>query len=341
MRAIKNYDQMLKVAASVGPVPVVIAVAQEYEVLEAVAEAQARGIVQAILVGDAKSIREIARDHHLDLGSSRIIDDPDIVTAADKAMRLVADGEARVAIKGQMQTPTFLRAALKRESGLRTERLVSHVGVFEVPGFDRLLFITDGGVVLFPTKEQKIEIVSNGIVVAKGLGVEQPKVALLGAADEVSPDLPVTVEIEEIVAMQERWSSEGALVGGPLLLDTAVSPEIARQRGRGGAVAGHADVLVAPDVESGNIMAKGITYFAGGRMAGLVTGAKAPLVVGSRADPPETRLVCIAAGALLGAAAASLRLREANGTEFTQSSREGESFHEDRRPRTDHGRCGA
>jgi phosphate butyryltransferase len=216
-------------------------------------------------------------------------------------MQIVAEGGALVAIKGQMPTPAFLHAALKREAGLRTGRLVSHVGIFEVPGFDRLLFITDGGVVLYPNLEQKLEIVSNGIAVAKGLGVQQPKVALLAAADQVHPEMPVTLEIEEIVALHERWLSEGAVVGGPLLLDTAVSPEIARQRGRGGAVAGHAQVLVAPDVESGNIMAKGITYFAGGRMAGLVVGAKAPLVVGSRADPPETRLVCIAAGALVAA----------------------------------------
>jgi len=301
MPSIRNYDEMLIAAGSVGPVPVAIAAAQEYEVLEAVSEAQARGIVRAILVGDAACIRSIAREHSLDLDDALIIDEPDVVSSADEAMRLVADGEAKVAIKGQMQTPTFLHAALKREAGLRTDRLVSHVGVFEVPGFDRLLFITDGGVVLFPTKQQKIEIVSNGIDVARALGVERPKVALLAAADAVSMELPVTVEIEEIVAMQDRWEAEGAVVGGPFLLDTAVSPEIARQRFRGGSVAGSADVLVAPDVESGNIMAKGITYFAGGRMAGLVVGTRAPLVVGSRADPPKTRLVCIAAGALYAA----------------------------------------
>ncbi len=301
MPTITNYDQMLAAAAATGAVPVAIAAAHEYEVLVAASEAQARGIIRAILVGDAANIRQIAREHGLDLHAMRIIDVPDSEAAADKTMHIVAQGEAKVAIKGQMQTSTFLHAALRREAGLRTERLISHVGIFEVPGFDRLLFITDGGVVLYPTKEQKIGIVSNGIAVAKGLGIQQPKVALLAAADEVSPELPVTVEIAEIVAMQERWLAEGALVDGPFLLDTAVSPQVAQQRGRGGPVAGHAEVLVAPDAESGNIMAKGITYFAQGRMAGLVVGAKAPLVVGSRADPPETRLVCIAAGALLAA----------------------------------------
>ncbi|MGQ9492381.1 MAG: phosphate acyltransferase [Anaerolineae bacterium] len=301
MPPITNYRELLAAATAVGPVPVVIAAAHEYEVLQAACEAQARGIIHATLVGCAQSIHEIAHEHGLHLDAMHIVDEPDEAVAAEKSMCLVATGKAKVAIKGQLPTSTFLRAALARAAGLRTNRLISHVGVFEVPGFDRLLFISDGGVVLYPSKEQKIEIISNSIAVARGFGIQQPRVALLAATDEVFAELPVTVEIAEIVAMQERWRAEGALVDGPFLLDTAVSPEIARQRGRGGPVAGHAEVLVGPDVESVNIMAKGITYFAGGRMAGLVVGGKAPLVVGSRADPPETRLVCIAAGALLAA----------------------------------------
>jgi len=296
-----DYAQMLEAAAAHGPVPVAIAAGEEYEVLQAASEAQTRGIVSAILVGSAAAIQQIAHEHHLDLSGMQVIDQPDSILAADQTMRLVAQGEAKVAVKGKLQTSAFLHAALQREAGLRTNRIISHVGVFEVPGFDRLLFITDGGVVLFPSKEQKIEIVSNGIAVAKALGIEQPRVALLAAADTVIPTLPVTVEIAEIVAMQDRWLAEGALVDGPFLLDTAVSEEVAYQRGRKGPVAGQAEVLVGPDVESVNIMAKGITYFAGGQMAGLVVGGKAPLVVGSRADPPQTRLVCIAAGALIAA----------------------------------------
>jgi len=298
---LRSYDEMLEAAAQAGPIPVVIAAAHEHEVLLAASEAQTRGIVHATLVGDRQVIQRMARDHSLDITSMPIVNEPDDRAAANKAMEIVARGEARVAVKGQVQTPLFLHAALRREAGLRTERLVSHVGVFEIPGFDRLLFITDGGVVLFPTLEQKVKIVSNAIAVARGLGVSTPRVALLAAADEVLDELPVTVEIASIVAMQERWQAEGAIVGGPFLLDTAVSSDIARARQRGGRVAGQAEVLVGPDVQSVNTMAKGITYFAGGRMAGLVVGAKAPLVVGSRADPPRTRLVCIAAGALLAA----------------------------------------
>lgn len=301
MAFLRSYEEMLQAAAQAGPVPVVIAAAHEHEVLLAASEAQSRGIVQATLVGDKQYIQRMAREHALDLDGMHIVDISDDRSAADRAMQIVASGEARVAVKGQVQTPIFLHAALHRKVGLRTQRLVTHVGVFEIPGFDRLLYITDGGVVLRPTFEQKVEIVSNAISVARGLGVDSPRVALLAAADEVLDELPVTLEIAEIVAMQERWQAEGAVVGGPFLLDTAVSPEVARARQRSGRVAGRAEVLVGPDVQSVNIMAKGITYFAGGRMAGLVVGAKAPLVVGSRADPPRTRLVCIAAGALLAA----------------------------------------
>jgi phosphate butyryltransferase len=290
---------MLEAAAAAGPVPVAIAAAQELQILAATSKAEQLGIVRAILIGDAAEIQQLSVAHDLDLSGMHVTDQPDPVAAAEETMHMVARGEARAAIKGQLQTSEFLHAALQREAGLRTGRLVTHVGVFLVPDLDRLLFISDGGVVLYPTKEQKIEIVSNAIEVAQALGVDQPRVALLAAADQVLPQLPVTGQIADIVAMQDRWRSEAAWVDGPFLLDTAVSLPIALQQGRNGPVAGRAEVLVGPDVESVNIMAKGITYFAGGRMAGLVVGAQAPLVVGSRADPPETRLACIAAGALL------------------------------------------
>ncbi len=302
MPHIDNYAQMLQVAAAAGPVPVAVAAAEEYEVLVAVSQAEALGIVSATLVGSRPAIHSIAQEHGLNFADADILDEPDPMSAAECAIRLVASGQARVAIKGQLQTSAFLRAALDRRAHLRTSHLISHVGIFEVPGFSRLLFITDGGVVLFPTEEQKAEIVSNAILVARALGIAEPKVALVTASDSPSPDLPVSLEMARIAALQDRWQTERAHVDGPFLLDTAVSPDVAQQRGRTGQVAGRADVLVGPNVESVNIMAKAITYFAGGRMAGLVVGAKAPLVVGSRADPPETRLVCIAAGALVAAA---------------------------------------
>jgi phosphate butyryltransferase len=292
---------MLEMAANLGPALIAVAGADEHEILSTVSVAQARGLVNSTLLGDAGRIRETARRHDIDLSAMEIVGVSGPEEAAERTMRLVATGQAHLAVKGKVRTSVFLHAALRRETGLRTGQLLSHVGIFEIPDCKRLLFITDGGVVLFPTREQKVQIVHNAIGVAKAFGITQPRVALLAASDRVSEEMPVTLEIVTLVGMKSRWQEEGAVLDGPFLLDSAVSEMIAQSRGRGGPVAGQADVLVAPNVESGNIMAKAITYFAGGRMAGLVVGAKAPLVVGSRSDPPETRLVSIAAGVLQAA----------------------------------------
>jgi phosphate butyryltransferase len=301
---LRDFDGLLLEAAAVGPVAASVAAPEELEVLLAVHEARKRGILDPVLIGDAALMGTLARQNGLDLTGFTVLNEPEPAAAAKSAMRLAAEGHTRLAIKGQVQTSEFLKAALRREAGLRTASLVSHVGIFEVPGLGRLLFIADGGVVLQPSKEQKIEIIAHAISVAQAMGVKWPRVALLASCDQIRAELPVTTEIGEIIALRERWQDLGAYVEGPFLLDTALSESLAVCRGRSGCVGGKADVLVGPDVESVNIMAKGITYFAHGRMAGLVVGARVPLVVGSRADPPETRLACMAAGALLAARAA-------------------------------------
>ena len=291
---------MLDEACRRGPVPAVIAAANSAEVVGAACQARDMGILtHSVLVGNRRLIEQAASERGLNLAGFAILDSPDNQVAAERAMELASRGEVRVAVKGQMETSKFLRAALARRAGLRTDRTISHVGVFQVPDFDRLLFITDGGVVLYPTIEQKIEIVENGIEVAHSLGIGAPRVALLAAANSVELTLPVTLEIAQIAALESRWRDMGAWVNGPLTLDAAVEPSKAGRLGLDGPVAGHADVLVAPDVESGNMMAKGITYFAHGVMAGVVVGARVPLVVGSRSDPVATRLACIGAGALI------------------------------------------
>jgi phosphotransacetylase len=300
VRSITNFSGMLNEARLRGPVPVVIAAANGAEVVMAACQARDMGILaHSVLVGDRKLIKRTASEHGQDLSGFTILDSPDNQVAAERAMGLASRGEVRVAVKGQMETSKFLKAALARRAGLRTDRIISHVGVFQVPDFHRLLLITDGGVVLYPTIEQKIEIVENGIEVAHRLGISSPRVALLAATNSVALTIPVTMEIAQIVALQSRWRELGAWVDGPLTLDAAVEPIEADRQGLDGPVAGHADVLVAPDVESGNIMAKGITYFAHGIMAGVVVGARVPLIVGSRSDPVATRLACIGAGALI------------------------------------------
>ncbi|MCG2768521.1 MAG: bifunctional enoyl-CoA hydratase/phosphate acetyltransferase [Chloroflexota bacterium] len=297
---ITNFAGMLDAASKKGPVPVAVAAANVAEVIIAASRAHEMGIItSSFLVGNGKRIEDIASEYQLDLSGFTVVDSPDDSGAARRAMELVARGEAKVVVKGQMETSKFLKAALSRNADLRTGRTISHVGIFEIPDFDRLLLITDGGVVLYPTLEQKIEIIYSAIEVAERLGTVPPRVALLAAADSVILEVPVTMEIAQIVAMKSRWEEAGAYVDGPLTLDSAISPSVAAQRGLSGPVAGRADVLVVPDVESGNIMAKGITYFAGGAMAGVVLGTRVPLIVGSRSDPVETRLACIGAGVLI------------------------------------------
>ncbi len=228
-----------------------------------------------------------------------IMHEPASLAAARKVMELVRMGHADLAMKGKIETGDFLRAALDRETGLRVGRLFSHVAVFEVPGFDRLLFVTDSGVVVAPTLEQKMEIVQNAITVAQRLGIAEPKVAILAATEMVNPKIPTTLDAANLAKMADRHQIQGGLVDGPLALDNAISAESAAIKGIHSPVAGSADILVAPDVEAGNMLAKAITYFANGKMAGVVVGGKAPMIVASRSDPHETKLISMALGVLL------------------------------------------
>jgi len=214
-------------------------------------------------------------------------------------MELVRQGQAQVAMKGCIETGDFLRAALDRETGLRTGRLLSHVGVFEIPGFDRLIFVTDAGVVVAPDITQKIEIVQNAIEVAQALGIETPRVAILAATEMVNPKIPTTLDAANLSKMADRGQIRGGIIDGPLALDSAISQESSSIKGISSPVAGQADILVTPDVEAGNMLAKAITYFAKGRMAGVVVGGQSPLIVASRSDPHETKLMSIALGVVM------------------------------------------
>jgi len=299
--AVRDFVQLREAARKVGPTTIAIAAASDVEVVAAARGVQDQGIARCLLVGDQAAVEKAARVADVGIGDMEILDVGDPRSAARMVMELVREGRARVAVKGKVDTPEFLRAALDPRAGLVTGALLTHVGVFEVPGLDRLILISDGGVVLYPTMEQKVEIIQNAIQVAHKLGVVEPKVALLAAVSEVNPNLPITVEAAGLARMEKRWRALGAVVDGPITLDAAMSSSVAKLDGLESPVAGAADVLIAPDVEAGNIMAKGVTYFAKGRMAGIVTGARVPLVVGSRADLHETRVVSIALGVVLAA----------------------------------------
>ena len=297
--SITTFVDLMAEARRVGPKMVAVAAPHEPEILLSAQDAQKEGIANCTLVGDRDLIRKLAAEQQIDITKMMLIHEPDPKTAARKVMELLRMGHADLAMKGKLETGDFLRAALDREMGLRTGRLFTHVAVFEVPGFDRFLFVTDSGVVVAPTLEQKVEIVQNAIMVAQRLGVHEPKVAILAATEMVNPKIPTTMDAANLAKMADRGQIQGGLVDGPLALDNAISPESVAIKGIKGPVAGVADILVTPDVEAGNLLAKAISYFAKGKMAGVVVGGKSPLIVASRSDPHETKLVSMALGVLL------------------------------------------
>ena len=299
--AITTFAQLMEEARKVGPKTVAIAAAQEKEILLAAHDAETQDLCECILVGDRAVIKDVAQENSIDIRRMMIIQEPKPKLAARKVMELVRMGHAQMAMKGGIETGDFLRAALDKEVGLRVGRLLTHVGIFEIPGFDRLIFISDAGVVVAPTMEQKIEIVQNAIFVAQRLGVEQPRVAILAATEMVNPKIPTTLDAANLSKMADRGQIKGGLIDGPLALDNAISLESAQIKGIKSDVAGRADILIPPDVEAANVLAKAITYFAKGNMAGVVVGGKSPIVVASRSDPHQTKLVSMALGVLLAA----------------------------------------
>jgi phosphate butyryltransferase len=296
---IRTFVDLLAAAKAKGPMTVAIAGAQQAEVMLAGLDAEVAGLAEVILVGDQDRIEEIADEEQFDISRMEIIHIPQLGEAALKVMQLVSEGQADIAMKGKVETSDFLRAALTRELGLRTGRLFSHVASFEIPGFDRLIFISDAGVVVAPDLEEKVQIVQNAIFVAHALDIELPRVAILAATEVVNPKIPTTLDAANLSKMADRGQIRGGLVDGPLALDNAISPDSARIKGIKSEVAGYADILITPDIEAGNVLAKAITYFAQGKMAGVVVGARCPLILPSRSDTREAKLVSLALGVML------------------------------------------
>lgn len=296
---IRSFDELKATARARGPRSVAIAAANDREVIFAAHDAELQGFAESILVGDRALIERIAGEAGIDISRMTVFDEPIPRQAARKVMELVSLGHADIAMKGNVETGDFLRAALDKQFNLRIGRLLTHIAIFEIPGFDRLIFVTDAGVVVAPTMEQKVEIVQNAIDVARALGIETPRVAVLAATEMVNPKIPNTMDAANLAKMAERGQIVGGVVDGPLALDNAISLDAAAIKGIRSDVAGSADILMVPDVEAGNVLAKAITYFAKGAMAGIVMGARSPLIVASRADPHESKLVSIALGILL------------------------------------------
>lgn len=295
-----RFDQMFEAAKGRGPVTIAVAAAADRDVLQAIQLAEAEGIARSILVGDAAEVSKIAESLSFDLGRAEVRHVADPAQAALEAARAVRTGEAQVLMKGMVSSGAFLKAVLNPEAGLRKGKLLSHLAVFDVPGFERLVFVTDGGMNLYPDVGGKMEILKNAVSGMQALGFKEVKVAVLAAIETVNTDMPPTIDAAAIAQAAERGQlGKGVIVDGPLALDNAINEEAAIHKGIKSPVAGKADLLLVPDIEAGNILGKSLVYFARGTMAGLILGAAAPVVLVSRADPPRAKLVSIAMASLL------------------------------------------
>jgi phosphate butyryltransferase len=296
---ITTFEEMVEAARQIGPVPIGVAAAHDPEVLKAVGQAQVEGMVRATLVGDWPAVEAYAAQTGVDLGGATLVHEPDAHRAAERVVELARNGQADVVVKGQVKTADLLSAALNRHVGIRGRGLLTHVGIFELPGMERLIYLSDSGVVVYPDVYQKLEIINNVVAVARLFGVAEPRVAILAASDTVHPKIPASIDALALAKMAEQGWVEGAIVDGPLGLELAIDPRAAALEESDSPIAGLADVLIVPNVEAGNIVAKGLLYFAHARMAGLVVGARVPIIISSRADSAETRYLSLAMAVIL------------------------------------------
>jgi phosphotransacetylase len=271
-------------------VPTAVAHPCEQTALAGAIEAGEQGLIEPILVGPADKIREVASKSRIDLGKTRIVDAPHSHASAAKAVELVRKGEAELLMKGSLHTDELLGAVVAKETGLRTGRRISHVFIMDVPTYHKVLIVTDAAINIAPTLEDKVDICVNAIDVARSLGVAKPKVAILAAVETVSSKMPATLDAAALCKMADRGQISGGLLDGPLAFDNAISKDAARIKGIQSEVAGDPDILLAPDLEAANMLAKQLSFLANADSAGLVLGAKVPIILTSRADSVRSRI---------------------------------------------------
>ncbi|MBE6059662.1 MAG: phosphate butyryltransferase [Clostridium sulfidigenes] len=296
---IKTFDEVISKVKSQSMKKVAVAVAQDEPVLEAIRDAKKNGIADAILVGDKDEIIKIAETIGMNIDEYEIIDEKDVNKASIETVKLVSSGKADMMMKGLVDTATFLRAVLNKEVGLRTGKQMSHIAIFEVPGYDRLLFVTDAAFNMYPELKEKIDIIKNAVQVAHALENNMPKVAPICAVEVVNPSMPATLDAANLSKMNERGQIKGCIIDGPLALDNALSKEAAAHKKISGPVAGEADILLMANIEAGNAVYKCLTYTTESKNGGLLMGAAAPVIVTSRADSPETKMNSIALASLV------------------------------------------
>jgi phosphate butyryltransferase len=296
---IRTLQEFVDLAQENPPTRVAVAAAAHKLVLQSVQRAVNLGLIIPLLVGREEDIRRQAEAIGWDLHDQQIVSTPTNKAAATEAVDLVRQGEAQVLMKGYLHTDEMLHAVLRHGTGLRTDRLLSHVFVLEVPTYHKLLLISDAAININPDIIQKAAITQNAVDLARRLGVEQPKVAALSSVETINPNIPSTVHAACLSKMAERGQIKGAIVDGPLAFDNAISAEAAQDKGIVSPVAGDVDVVVVPDLDAGNILSKNLEYLASAKTAGVVMGATAPVVLTSRSDPPRARVYSLALAGLL------------------------------------------
>jgi phosphotransacetylase len=293
-----KYEALLERCRDLEPVETAVAHPCEKTALEGAVDAAAQGLIKPILVGPAGKIEEVARKNGIDIAKLPVVDVPHSHAAAEKAVALVREGRAELLMKGSLHSDEILAAVVAKE-GLRTGRRISHVFVMDVPTYHKVLIVTDAAINIAPDLEAKLDICQNAIDLAISLGVEKPKVAILAAVETVTSKMPATIDAAALCKMAERGQITGGLLDGPLAFDNAISKEAARIKGIRSEVAGDPDILLVPDLESGNILAKQLIFLANADSAGLVLGARVPVILTSRADSVRSRIASCAVAVLL------------------------------------------
>jgi phosphate acetyltransferase len=294
-----KYHLLIARAKALPPAPCAVAHPCDESSLRGAVEAGEMGLLKPILVGPKARIEALATKFGIDLSGCELVDAPHSHGSAEAAVRLAREGKAEMLMKGSLHTDELMAAVVNRATGLRTSRRISHCFIMDVPAIDRVVIITDAAVNIFPTLADKVDIVQNAIDLVRALGLPTPKVAILSAMETVNPQVPSTIEAAALCKMAERGQITGGVLDGPLALDNAIDLGAARIKNIASPVAGRADILVVPDLEAGNMLAKSLSFMADADAAGIVLGARVPIILTSRADSVETRLASCAVAALV------------------------------------------
>lgn len=297
-----SFKEIMDKAMKQGKYKISVAAAHDEEVLCAVEMARAHGLADAILIGDKEIITQISKKRNIDLSNYQVLHETELERVSLKAVELVSKGEAQMLMKGLVDTSILLKAVLDKHIGLRTNRILSHVAVFEVNNFDRLIYVSDAGMNIYPDLEAKEHIIHNAVSVAHALGNKCPKVALVCAKEKADEKMPCTIDAQKLTEKFDKEAIKNCIVGGPFGLDNAISEKAAKHKGVKHPIAGKADIIIVPNIEAGNVLYKSLVYFSKCENAGVIMGAKAPIILTSRADSSASKLNAIALAAVIAGA---------------------------------------